>query len=52
MGEQPEVGYSFQQDCLEVLRVQQVLVIGPDKPRESKRHLTNTGINIRPIPPI
>ena len=39
-------------DCLEHLRVQEVLVIGPDKPRGPKRCLTNTGVNIRPIPPI
>ena len=29
-----------------------VLVLGPDKPRGPKRHLTNAGVNIRPIPPI
>ena len=47
---QPEVGYIFQQDCLEWPLVQEVLVIGPDKHREPKRRLTNTGVNIRPIP--
>ena len=49
VGGQPEVGYSFQQDCLEVLCVQEVLVISPGKPGGPKRHLTNTGVNIRPI---
>ena len=33
--------------------VQEVLVIGPDKTGGPyKRCLTNTGVNIRPIPPI
>ena len=41
-GGQPEVGYSFQQDCFKVLCVQEVLVISPDKPGGPKRHLTNT----------
>ena len=48
-GGQPEMGYSFQQDCLEVPCVQEVLIISPDKPGRPKRHLTNTGVNIRPI---
>ena len=30
--------------------VEKVLVISPDKPRGPKGHLTNTGIDIRPIP--
>ena len=30
--------------------VQKVLVIGPDMPRGPKRCLTNTGVNVRPIP--
>ena len=51
-GGQLEAGYSFQQDCLEVPCVQKVLVISPDKPGWSKRCVTNTGVNIRPIPPI
>ena len=38
---QPEVGYSFQQDYLEVLWVQEVLVISLDKFGGLKRHLTN-----------
>ena len=29
-----------------------LLVISPDKPRGPKRHVTNAGVNIRPIPPI
>ena len=29
---QQKAGYSFQQDCLEVPCVQEVLVISPDKP--------------------
>ena len=41
--------YSFQQDYLEVPCVHEVLIISPDKPRGSKRHLTNTGVNIRSI---
>ena len=49
-GGQPEAGYSFQQDCLEVPCVQEVLVISPDKPGGPKRRLTNTGVNVRPIP--
>ena len=49
VGGKPEVGYGT---VLEHLRVQEVLVIGPDKPRGPKRCLTNTGVNIRPIPPI
>ena len=32
--------------------VQEVLVISPDKPGGPKGHLTNTGVNIRPIPSI
>ena len=32
--------------------VQELLVMGPDKPRWPKRRVTNTGMNIRPIPPI
>ena len=28
------------------------LVIGLDNPGGPKRHLTNVGVNIRPIPPI
>ena len=32
--------------------VQEILVIGLDKPGGAIRHLTNTGVNIRPIPPI
>ena len=48
----PEVGYSFQQDCLVVLYVSEVLVISPDKPEGPKRHVTSTVVNIRPIPPI
>ena len=43
MDEQPEAGYSFQQDCLEVPFVQEMLVISPDKPGGPKRHVTNTG---------
>ena len=34
------------------IRVQELLVIGLDNPRGPKRRLTNTGMNIRPIPPI
>ena len=34
---------------LEVPCVQEVLVIGPDKPGGTKRHFTNTGVNIRPM---
>ena len=30
-GGKPEAGYTTQLDCLEWLRVQEVLVIGPDK---------------------
>ena len=41
-----------QQDCLEVPCVQEVLVISPDKPGWLKRCVTNTGVNIRAIPPI
>ena len=52
VGGQPEVGYNFQQDCLEVLCVQEVLVIGPDEAKGPKSHLTNTGVFIKPIPPI
>ena len=48
-GGKPEAGYSFQQDCLEVPHVQEVLVISPDKPGGPKRRVTNTGVNIRPI---
>ena len=48
----PEAGYSFQQDCLEVLCVQEVLIISSDKPGWPKRRVTNTGVNTRPIPPI
>ena len=33
-------------------RVQELLVIGLDKPERPKRHFTNTGVNIRPILPI
>ena len=51
-GGQPEVGYSFQQDCLEVPCVQEVLAINSDKPGGPKRCLTYTGVNIRPIPSI
>ena len=32
--------------------VQEILVIGLDKAGGAIRHLTNTGVNIRPIPPI
>ena len=52
VGGQPEAGYSFQQDCLEVPCVQEVLTISPDKPGGPKRCLTNIGVNIKPIPPI
>ena len=48
----PEASYTFQQDCLEHLCVQEVLIIGPGKPRGTKRCLINTVVNIRPIPPI
>ena len=47
-----EAGYTFQLDCLEQLRVQEVLVIGPDNTGGLKRHLTSTGVNIRSIPPM
>ena len=30
----------------------EMLVIGPDKRRGPKRCLTNTGVTIRPVPPI
>ena len=36
-GEQLEVGYTFQQDCLEELGVQEVLVISLDKSKGPKR---------------
>ena len=49
-GGQLEVGYSFQQHCLEVPHVQEVRVISPDKPGGPRRRVTNTGVNIRPIP--
>ena len=52
VGGQTEVGYSFQQDCLKVQCVQEVLIISPDKPGGPKRRFTNTRVNIRPIPPI
>ena len=51
-GGEPETCYNFQQDFLEVLCVQEVLVISPDKPGGSTRRVTNTGVNIKPIPPI
>ena len=34
-----------------VWMLQERLVIDPDKPRELKRHLTNTMVNIRSMPP-
>ena len=40
-GGQLEVGYSFQQDCLEVPCVQEVLLISSDKAGGPKRHLLN-----------
>ena len=43
--------YIFQQDRLEVPYFQEVLV-SPDKPGWPKRRVTNTVVNIRPIPPI
>ena len=43
VGGQLEAGYSFQQDCLKVLWVQDVLVIGSDKPRGPKRYPLNRG---------
>ena len=49
MGGQLEAGYSFQQDSLEVPFVQEV---NPDNPGGPTTCLTNTGVNIRPIPPI
>ena len=42
-GGQPEVGYSFQQDILEVPCVKEVLVISPDKPGGPKRRVTTQG---------
>ena len=47
-----ECHHSCQQDRLEVPCVREVLVISPDKPGWPKRRVTNTGVNIRPIPPI
>ena len=44
-------GVTHQQDCLEVLWVQEVLVIGLDKPRGPKRHLTNAGVISDPYLP-
>ena len=52
VGGQPKVGYSFQQDCLEVPRVQAVLVISLDEPGWPTRRVTIIGMNIRPMPPI
>ena len=52
VGGKPEAGYTIQLDCLELLSVQEVLVIGLDQPRWPMRYLTNTGVNIRSIPPI
>ena len=49
VGRQLEADYTMQEDYLEYL---QVLVIGPDKPRGPKGHFTNTGVKIRPVPPI
>ena len=42
----------FQIELFGVSISPKVLVIGPDKPRGLKRLLTNTGVNIRPLPPI
>ena len=52
VGGQPEAGYSFQQDCLEVSYVPEVLLISPDKPGGPKRCVTNIGVNIRPMSPV
>ena len=50
-GGQLKMGYSFQQDCLEFLCVQEVLVISPGKTGGLKRRLTNAAVNIKQIPP-
>ena len=52
-GEQPEVGYTLQLDCLKHLYMspRTAKVIGLDKPRGPKRRLTNTVVNIRPTSP-
>ena len=34
------------------IRVQEAPATGLDKPRGCKRHLSNAGVNFRPIPPI
>ena len=52
-GGQPEADCTFQQDCLEQLCMSpKVLVIDPDKLRGPTSCLTNTGVNIRSMPPI
>ena len=51
-GGQPEMGYTFKWIIWGICKskkTEEVLVIGPDKPRVPKRHLTNTGVIIRPI---
>ena len=50
VGKKPEAGITFQKDCY--ICVQEILIIGLNKPGGPKRRLTNTGVNIRPIPPI
>ena len=38
--------------CGVAMNLRSVGLIGSDKPGGPKRHLTNTGVNVRPIPPI